>query len=140
MDHKASDGSGQVITGLQARRAAGHMDMGNIVALVIPFPVGVFWFGLSMLIYAFHRHHPNPKVGHYTQWAAYRFYGVVGALVPVATFFPGSSLKLWLAAWAVSAAIVIPSSVWALVKIRRDTWDDTVIPPSTPAHEESHHG
>lgn len=140
MNDKASAATAKVITGLQARRAAGHMDMGNIVALVIPFPVGVFWFGLSMLVYAFHRHHPNPKVGHYTQWAAYRFYGVVGALVPVATFYEKSSLKLWLITWAISAAIIIPSSVWALIKIRRDTWEDTVVPPAVHASEESSHG
>jgi hypothetical protein len=85
-----------------------------------------------------HRHHPNPKVGHYTQWAAYRFYGVMGALVPVATFFPGSSVKLWLATWAISAAVVIPSSIWALIKIRRDTWEDTVLPPAGEAGEASH--
>jgi hypothetical protein len=118
----------EIISGDKARRAAGHMDMGNIVAMIIPVPIGMLWFGLSMLVYAMHRHHPNPKVGHYTQWAAYRFYGVMGTLVPVATFFPGSSLKLWLATWAISAAIVIPSSIWALIRIRRDTWEDTVVP------------
>jgi hypothetical protein len=128
----------EVISGVKARRAAGHMDIGNIVAMIIPVPIGMLWFGLSMLVYAMHRHHPNPKVGHYTQWAAYRFYGVMGALVPVATFFPGSSLKLWLITWAISAAIVIPSSIWALLKIRRDTWEDTVLPPAGQAGEASH--
>ena len=37
----------------------------------------MLWLGLSMLVYAMNRHHPNPKVGHYTQQAAYRFYGVM---------------------------------------------------------------
>ncbi|MCK7581443.1 MAG: hypothetical protein MZV65_41295 [Chromatiales bacterium] len=51
----------------------------------MPFPLLIFWFGASMLVYALNRHHPNPKVGHYTQQAAYRFYGVTGFFVAIAT-------------------------------------------------------
>jgi len=140
MNDNTAGAAGEVITAAQARRTAGHMDIGNIVAMILPVPFAMLWFGLSILVYALHRHHPNPKVGHYTQWAAYRFYGVIGALVPVATFFPGSSLKLWLGTWAVSAAIIIPTSIWALIKIRRDSWEDTIVPPAAPANEESSHG
>lgn len=128
MNDNTAVADGEIIRGAQAKRAATHMDIGNIVALLLPVPLALLWFGLSILVYAMHRHHPNPKVGHYTQWAAYRFYGVVGALVPVATFFPGSSVKLWLATWAIAAAIIIPSSIWALIKIRNDHWEDTVLP------------
>lgn len=128
MNDKSTGAAGEVITAAQARRAASHMDIGNIVALLLPIPLAMLWFGLSILVYAIHRHHPNPRVGHYTQWAAYRFYGVIGALVPIATFFPDHSMKLWLTTWAISAALVIPSSIWALIRIRRERWQDTVVP------------
>lgn len=138
MDDKTKAAGGQIITGAQARRAAGHMDIGNIIAMILPIPLAMLWFGLSILVYAMHRHHPNPQVGHYTQWAAYRFYAVVGTLVPVATFFPGHSIKLWLGAWAVSAIIIIPSSIWALIKIRRDHWEDTFLPAAAQPEVSPH--
>lgn len=137
MSDNASIHAGEVLSGAKARSAAGHMDIGNIVAMLIPVPVGMLWFGLSMLVYAIHRHHPNAKVGHYTQWAAYRFYGVVGALVPIATFYEKSSLQMWLITWGICAALIIPSSIWALIKIRRDTWEDTILPAG--GSEESSH-
>ncbi len=136
MNDKSAGAAGRVISAAQARRSASHMDIGNIIALLVPVPLAMLWFGLSILVYAIHRHHPNPRVGHYTQWAAYRFYGVVGALVPIATFFPGHSVKLWLVTWAVSAALIIPSSIWALIRIRREPWQDTVVPV---VNEDSHH-
>jgi hypothetical protein len=138
MSDNASMAAGEVLSGDKARRAAGHMDIGNIIAMLIPVPVGMLWFGLSMMVYAIHRHHPNPKVGHYTQWAAYRFYGVVGALVPIATFYEKSSLQMWLITWGICAVLVIPSSIWALIKIRRDTWDNTILPATGGAEDASH--
>ena len=126
-ERPAGDGP-RLVSAAASRRAATHMDLGNIVAMLLPLPIGILWLGLSMLVFALHRHHPNPKVGHYTQWAAYRFYGVVGAVVPVATFFPGQGLTHWLVSWAVAAAVVIPWSLWSLARIRRDHWTDTVIP------------
>ena len=38
-----------------------------------------------MLVYAMNRHHPNPKVGHYTQQAATRFYAVTGSMTMIAS-------------------------------------------------------
>ena len=70
------------------------MNYGNLVAILIPFPLLIFWFGASMLVYALNRHHPDPRVGHYTQQAAYRFYGVTGFFVAVATFIPVSYTHL----------------------------------------------
>jgi hypothetical protein len=109
------------------------MDIGNIVAVLVPMPLGILWLGGSMLVFAMHRHHPNAKVGHYTQWAAYRFYGVVGAVVPVATFFPGQGLTHWLVSWAIAVAIVVPWSLWSLARIRRDRWEDTLLPAEEAA-------
>lgn len=134
-DSNDSSGAGpEVISGRSARWSASQMDIGNIVAVLIP-PLGMLWFAISMLVYAWHRHHPDPKVGHYTQWAAYRYYGVMGSLIPIATFFPGKGIGPWLVAWAVAVAVIIPWSIWSLYRIYTDTWEDTVLPVQETSHD-----
>ena len=118
----------QCLPGRKARMAAAVFNYGNIVAILIPIPLGMLWLGISMLVYAMNRHHPNPKVGHYTQQAAYRFYGVTGFFVAVATFIPGGGWSYYLVAWALGAGILIPWSIVDLIRIRRDRWDDMQIP------------
>lgn len=49
------------ISGQSARRAATWFNWGNIVAMIVPLPLAIFWTGLSMLVYALNKHHPNPK-------------------------------------------------------------------------------
>lgn len=127
----------KIVTGRSARRAATHMDIGNIVAMLLPLPLGILWLGASMLVYALHKHHPNPKVGEYTQWAAYRLYGVTGAVVPIATFFPGRGVDHWLVAWAVAALILIPWSIRSLIRVRRDTWEDVTLPIEQQEHADA---
>jgi hypothetical protein len=117
---------GRVARGSSARLAASVMNYGNIVAMVF-VPLIIIWFGASMVVYAMNRHHPNPKVGYYTQWAAYRFYGVTGLFVVAATFIPGGGIDYYLVAWALGAAIIIPWSILDLVRIRRDEWVDIPI-------------
>jgi hypothetical protein len=84
--------STRIVSGRSSRFAAMHMDLGNMISMLLP-PLPLLWFGGSMLIYALHRHHPNPLVGQYTQRAAYRFYGVMGAIIPIGTFFPGRGIE-----------------------------------------------
>jgi len=116
----------RVITAERARSSARMFSIGNIVSMLIPFPIGIFWFGASMVVYAMTRHHPNPRVGYYTQKAAYQFYGVLGLIVVVATFF-GTELFYWMVTWALSAAIIIPFNVYSLIKINKEQWQDTVV-------------
>lgn len=97
---------------------------GNIAAITVPFPLFIFWFGASMFIYAMNRHHPNERVGYYTQQAAYRFYAVGGFLVVVATFFP-PKISYYLAFWALSAAVLIPWSILDIIRINKESWQDT---------------
>jgi len=113
----------ELITAKSARKAAGLFNIGNIISMLLPFPLGIFWMGLSMVVYAMNRHHPNAKVGHYTQQAAYRFYGVVGFVVVVAVFF-GTEISYWLVTWALCAGVLIPWSIVDLIRIRRDDWQD----------------
>ncbi|HDP89867.1 MAG TPA: hypothetical protein ENN42_07925 [Thioalkalivibrio sp.] len=109
---------------------SGATGYGTIFATVLAIVPIVLWFGASMLLYALNRHHPNPRVGHYTQWAAYRFYALLGTLIVVGTFFP-PEIIYFLVYWAITAIIIIPWSILDIVRINRETWEDTVI-PETP--------
>ncbi len=108
------------------------MDWGNLVAIVIPVPFVILWFGGSMLVYAMNRHHPNPRVGHFTQQAAYRFYGVVGFFTAVATFFPGGSGDAWwmpyLVSWGLAALVLVPWTIFDLLRIYREPWSEMALP------------
>ncbi len=124
MPDQAKSRDNTPISAASARRAAALFNYGNLVATIIPLPLGILWLGLSMAVYTMNRHHPNPRVGYYTQWAAYRFYGVVGFVVAEATFY-SESLKVWLITWAVMALILIPWTIYDLIRIYREQWQDT---------------
>lgn len=115
-----------IVAAEHSRRAASWFALGNLVSMLVPVPLGIFWFGASMIIYAINRHHPNPRVGYYTQRGAYFFYGVTGLIVVVATFF-GTNLTYWMITWAVSALLLIPVSIMDLIKIKRETWQDVPV-------------
>jgi len=115
-----------VVSGKSAKRGPVLFNIFNIIAILVPFPLMVFWLGASIILYAMNRHHPNPKVARYIQWAATRLYAIAGVAVPVATFF-SVALTPWLIYWAIAAVIMIPWSILDLIKINRDTWEDTLI-------------
>ena len=117
----------RIVTAKSARSAAKLFNYGNIVAVLVPFPLIIFWFGASMLLYALNRHHPNERVGYYTQQAAYRFYAVIGALIVVGTFFP-PKLNYFLVYWAITAVVIIPWSIIDILRINREQWHDAIIP------------
>ena len=135
MDATASSPQ-QTISGRSSRLAAMQMDIGNLISMLLP-PLPILWFGGSMLVYALHRHHPDPRVGHYTQQAAYRFYGVMGAIIPVGTFFPGRGITPWLIAWGLGLAVIIPWSLWSIMRIRREEWPDISVPKDDAPAEEA---
>lgn len=126
----------QIVSGRSSRFAAMQMDLGNMISMLLP-PLPVLWFGGSILIYAMHRHHPNPRVGYYTQHAAYRFYAVMGAIIPIGTFFPGRGIMPWLIAWGVGLAVIIPWSIWSIIRIRREDWPDIQLPQTNAPAEEA---
>ena len=133
-----TEDSPKIVTGDQARRAAKWFNYGTLVSLILPLPLMIFWTGMSMLIYALNRHHPNPKVGYYTQQAAYRFYGVAGTLVVVANFFP-VDIRYYIGAWIVGALILAPWSFYDLYRINKDIWVDCVVEPDEPFKDEQGH-
>lgn len=118
----------EVITAESSRKTARIFYFGNILSVLIPFPIFILWFGASMFVYAMLRHHPNPRVGYYTQIAAYHYYGLAGLLVPVLTFAPGDFfVKYWVHLWVVCAAVIIPLAVIQIMKINKEQWHDVKI-------------
>jgi hypothetical protein len=134
-DSVSAGASTHLLTGRRARAAAGLFNYGNILAVLLPIPLGILWVAVSMLVYAMNRHHPNEKVGHYTQQAAYRFYGIAGFFVAAATFIPGEGLTYYLVAWFAAALILIPWSVLDLVRISRDRWQDLEVTVEDHHHD-----
>jgi hypothetical protein len=114
-----------IIKADEARKSAKYFIYGNIVAILVPFPVFILWFGMSIFVYAMFRHYPHPRVGYYTQIAAYHYYGLAGALVPVLTFAPGSFfINYWWLLWGVCALVLLSLSIRELIKINNETWQD----------------
>ncbi|OYY73717.1 MAG: hypothetical protein B7Y40_07590 [Gammaproteobacteria bacterium 28-57-27] len=122
-----------VLAGIPLIMAGNATGKGMILATAAAIIPIVLWFGGSMLLYALNKHHPNPKVGHYTQWAAYRYYAVTGSLIVIGTFFP-ADVRYYLAFWAFAAGILVPWSIWEIMKIQRDTWADMPMPAPHVEH------
>ena len=114
-----------VISARSARNSATAFNFGNMLAVCLP-PLGILWVFGSIVVYTVNRHHPNERVGFYTQHAAYRFYGLAGLVVAGASFY-SNSLTAWLATWAICAAIIIPWSIFDLFRIyKKEDWQDTI--------------
>ena len=93
------------------------------IAMIVP---PILWFGLSIMIYIIARHHPNELVGHYTQQAAYRYYGMIGVVIPVGTFF-GTDWTLWILMGGTVSLVLVPWTIWELIKTQKEHWLDTEI-------------
>lgn len=139
---------GQSISAASARKMARLFNFGNIAAVLPGLVIApvimlgeperitlifmfilmvvppILWFGISMAVYTIARHHPNERVGYYTQQAAYRFYGAFGIVIPVGTFY-GTQWQLWIITGTVVALIIIPWSFRDLWKINKEQWHDT---------------
>jgi hypothetical protein len=154
MESNSPPTNSQNISAGSSRMAARLFSLGNIIAMLpglVVAPIILFgqpdrtsmifmfilmvvppilWFGISIIVYIISRHHPNPRVGHYTQWAAYRFYGMFGIVIPVGTFY-GTQWQLWIVTGGVVALILIPWSLLDLFRIQRERWQDITIEEAT---------
>ncbi|MEE9326916.1 MAG: hypothetical protein V3U71_06425 [Cocleimonas sp.] len=121
-----------IITAQKSKKAAKLFSYGNILSVLIPFPLFIFWFGASMLIYAFHRHHPNPRVGFYTQKAAYNYYALAGILSVVMLFASGDFFyKFGWYLWIACILILIPLSIKDILSVNKEDWKDVTISRET---------
>ena len=117
-----------IVTAKQSRLAAKIFNFGTIASVLVPFPLFIFWFGASMFVYAMYRHHPNDRVGYYTQRAAYIYYTLAGLLVPVLTFAPKEFFTdYWWALWGLAILSVVPLAVFQIIKINKEEWQDVTI-------------
>ncbi len=123
-----TESSKKLVTAKESRKAAKLFSYGNIVAVLIPFPIFIFWFGASMFVYAFHRHHPNPRVGYYTQKAATNYYTLAGFLSVVMLFASGNFFfKYGWMLWLVCVVILVPLSIMDIRKVNNEEWQDTKV-------------
>ncbi|PWR00024.1 hypothetical protein [Leucothrix pacifica] len=108
----------------KSKKSARMFTFGNLIAVSFP-PFFVLWFGASILVYAIYRHHPNKRVGYYTQIAAYYYYAMAGLLVPLLTFAPDGFLRNnWVLLWAIYAVVMVILSFFLLRKINNEVWED----------------
>jgi type VI protein secretion system component VasK len=49
-------------------------------------------------------------------------------IVPVGTFFPGDGWMPWLIAWAIGVVIIVPWSIWSLIRVKNTDWKDIEVP------------
>lgn len=94
------------------------------VAMIVP---PILWFGFSIMIYIIARHHPHEVVGYYTQQSAYRYYGMIGLIIPVGTFF-GTDWELWIITGGAVGLVLVPWTIWDLIQIQKYNWQDIEVP------------
>jgi len=116
-----------LVTAESARKTAKIFYYGNIISVVLPIPFFILWFGGAILIYALFRHHPNPRVGYYTQIGAYYYYALAGSLIPVLTFASSMSLIGWVVLWVIFMVIMLPLSIRQILRVNKEVWHDTKI-------------
>jgi hypothetical protein len=149
------ESTSKTISGKSARNTAALFNYGNIIAMlpgliVIPtlmlgetermhmifmliatiVPM-ILWFAVSIAIYIIARHHANERAGHYTQQAAYRYYGVIGIIVVAGTFY-GTNVNYWLVTWIVCALILVPWSLLDVYRIFKEQWQDITVEETHP--------
>lgn len=90
------------------------------IAMIVP---PILWFGISIMIYIIARHHPDEMVGHFTQQAAYRYYGMIGLVIPVGTFY-GKEWELWIITGGIVALVLVPWTILELIRIQKHSWQD----------------
>ncbi len=123
-----SNNESSIVTAASSKSSAKVFNYGNILSVLIPFPLFILWFGVSMVFYAMFRHHPNKRVGYFTQIAAYQYYALAGVLVPILSFAPGDFFKkYWAIIWGICIVVMVPLAVIQLIKINREEWKDVNI-------------
>lgn len=117
------------ISASQQKHAAQSFAFFSSIAMLIPVLIPI-WIAASIFVYAAVAHHPNPRVRDYVKYPAYRFYGVVGALVAVLNFSSpmasvvGGALPLAILIWILCLLVVVPLGVRDFLRAGREPWQD----------------
>lgn len=119
----------KTITAKQQMRSAQSFPFFSTVAILVPILIPI-WIAASIFVYAAASCHPNPKICDYIQYSAYRFYGVIGALVAILNFSPqlvkmaGSPFQLAGIIWVICILVVVPYGIRDLIRIKKEPWQD----------------
>lgn len=122
----------KIISAGQCKLSARVFNIGSIIATLLPV-LAPIWIAGSIFTYAAVAHHPDSRVGEYTRWAGYRFYGVAGSFVIILNFsgelkaLLGGALNMWLAVWAVGILVVVPLGLRDLYRAGRENWQDLTV-------------
>ena len=115
-----------MIKAVSCRRSAYLFNWGNLLATTWPLPFLPLWFGAGVMVFAFNRRHPDPRVGYYTRRAATRFYGLAGIFIVVGKLYPAGddALTYFLGTWLLANLIMWPWTLWDLSRIWHEPWQD----------------
>lgn len=103
--------------------------MGNtklaFLPLAISWPPVMIWVAASMFVYAALAHHPNPITRHYTKWAGYRYYAIIGLLTVTAN--DAAHIIGWGGIWIFFVVALVPWATYDIWKAGKEDWQDTII-------------
>lgn len=122
----------KIISAGQCKLSARVFSIGSIIATLLPF-LAPIWIAGSIFTYAAVAHHPDSRVGEYTRWAGYRFYGVAGSFVVLLNFsgelkaLLGGAMNMWLTVWAIGILVVVPLGLRDIYRAGRENWQDLTI-------------
>ncbi len=118
----------KVISGKSALLAARLFNAVSILCTVVA-PLWMIWMAASMFMYAAIAHHPNPRTVHYNRWAAYRFYGISGAMVvvgqPLYSIF--DNWRGVVLDWIIMVLVVVPAGLYDIFRAGREDWQDMTV-------------
>lgn len=123
--------------GNKQKRAAQIFNLGSVLAIIFMpfFPILLLWIAASIVVYSSNIYNPDVRVCHYTKWAGYRFYGMVGSILASMNYssllsdIAGGAVELILILWLISFLVVVPFGIRAIVKASNENWEKVEIAP-----------
>ena len=91
--------------------------------MAMSLPPVMIWLAFSIFVYASIAHHPDLKVRHYTKWAGYRYYAVVGTLVVFANDLAHLPTG-WPGVYVLMVVALVPWALYDIWKAGREDWKD----------------
>jgi hypothetical protein len=122
----------KIISAGQCKMSARVFNIGCIIAALLPV-LAPIWIAGSIFTYAAVAHHPDGRVGEYTRWAGYRFYGVAGSFVVLLNFsgelktLLGGAMHMWLTVWAIGILVIVPLGLRDLYRAGKENWQDLTV-------------
>lgn len=92
----------------------GLLSMVLSIAFVLPT---VLWFGASMVLYAFHAHHPNDFIGRHTRRAGWRFYAASGAALTIVAVIQNLGVFYYVAVSSVAVVYLMWGTLHDLFRV-----------------------